>query len=87
MALPTPPTLASLVDGQKQLIYDLPGHHDWDGLGCSFHRGRVMIRQGNSDVQTPDAGYQTGCDACVATTRATLDYMNQLYLEAQRGGA
>lgn len=83
MAISPPPTLADLVDGQKVLIYDIPGHHEWEGLGCEFHRGRFKISaEGNPDAYAPDTGLQVDCPSCIRTTQNTLDYMQQKYLQA-----
>lgn len=84
MALPTPPGLADLAPGQKTLIYDLPGHHDWDGVSCADHGGRLMVRRGGQDVPTNDVGFQPNCDACVATVKNTLEYMFARYQAEQR---
>jgi hypothetical protein len=81
---PLPPGLADIADGAKSLIYDLPGHHDWDGISCPTHGGRQMVRQGTKDVPPANVGFQRTCDACVATVKATLEYMLARYADVAR---
>ena len=85
MAVPElPPQLANIAAGAKTLVYDLPGHHEWDGIACAFHSGQQMTRQDDQDVASPDVGFQPDCEACVRTVTATIEYMHARYADVMR---